>query len=437
VKGRERAPRAARITEKAGGGRQAARFEDWMRVALYDPELGYYARNVRGVGWRGDFSTAATLHPALGEAIAAWASSRRKELFGGGLGGWNLVEAGPGTGELARTVLRALPLLARRTVTLHLVETSPVLREAQRARLGGLATWHATMEDALAACGGRAIVYASELLDAFPVQVLRRSGDGWQALWVSFEGDEGRERAGVSSNGEERPWKPEVSLNGDVWQEEWRSVSSEGAEGALPTAFSALSRTWPEGQRIEIAPAVRSFLLSKKSSLSVGSFLLLDYGDTIDRLYDRRPNGTVRGYAHHVRLEGPELYRWGGTADVTADVNFTDVSAWAAEAGFAVSPLETQGAFLARHVEGVEVRAAREPALAFLLDPRGAGAGFKALELRKGPSGGAARQVDEQEPRLPLEGRNRRAQDVRSHDQPRTKTMTVFEEASPMLLEWT
>ena len=101
------------------------------------------------------------------------------------------------------------------------------------------------------------------------------------------------------------------------------------------------------------------------------------------RLYDRRPNGTVRGYAHHTRLEGEELYRWGGKADVTADVNFTDVAAWAAEAGFDVSPLETQGAFLARHVRDAAARAVREPALAFLLDPRGAGSGFKALELRK------------------------------------------------------
>ena len=171
----------------------------------------------------------------------------------------------------------------------------------------------------------------------------------------------------------------EISLKGDVWREEWRSASSD-AVGPAGT-FSALSRAWPEGQRVEIAPAVRSFFLSKKSSLLSGSLLLLDYGDTIDRLYDRRPNGTVRGYAHHVRLEGADLYRWGGKADVTADVNFTDVAAWSAEAGFQVSPLETQAAFLTRHVRGLEARAAREPALAFLLDPRGAGAGFKALEL--------------------------------------------------------
>jgi SAM-dependent MidA family methyltransferase len=373
VESPEKSPRAARIIEKAGSGGRAARFEDWMRVALYDPELGYYARNVRSVGPRGDFSTAATLHPALGEAVAAWASARRKELFGGGLAPWNLIEAGPGTGALARAVWGALPLLARRTLTLRLVETSPVLRDAQHARLGDLATWHATMEEAFAACGGMAIVYASELLDAFPVRVLRRRRGEWEELEISLKGDEGRERPGISSNG-------------DVWREEWRPVSGEGAEGAertAPESFSALSRTWPELQRIEIAPAVRSFLLSMKSSLLRGSLLFLDYGDSIEKLYDRRPNGTVRGYAHHERLEGADLYANAGLVDLTADVNFTDVAAWARDAGFDPGPLETQGAFLARHVKGAHARAAREPALAFLLDPRGAGAGFKALELKK------------------------------------------------------
>jgi SAM-dependent MidA family methyltransferase len=347
----DRTPRWARIARQAGDGR-AARFEDWMRVALYDPELGYYARNVRGVGPRGDFSTAATLHPALGEAVAAWASARRKELFGGGLVPWTLIEAGPGTGELARTVLDALPLLARRTVTLRLVETSPVLREAQRARLGDRATWHVTMGDALAACEGRAIVYASELLDALPVRVLRQRGGAWEELWISSSGAECRE--------------------------EWRPASSEGAESS--GAFSALSRSWPEGQRVEIAPAVRAWFHSWKSSFLRGALLILDYGDSVDALYERRPRGTVRGYAHHQRLEGAALYANAGLADVTADVNFTDVIAWGEGQGLTTARFERQSDFLRRFVPSVETRAVSEPALAFLLGPLGAGAAFKALE---------------------------------------------------------
>jgi SAM-dependent MidA family methyltransferase len=333
----------------------AARFEDWMRAALHDPERGYYARHVRGPGARGDFATASTLHPALGEAVAAWAAGRRGELLGGRLAPWHLVEIGPGTGELALAVLAALPFLARRAVRLHLVETSPVLLATQRARLGERAAWHATVGDALLSCGGRALVYASELLDAFPVRVLRRTGGGWEELWMASSG------------------------TGTV--EEWRPASPDAAG---PGAFRALARSWPEGQRIEIAPSIREFLRSWLPSLAAGSALFLDYGETLDSLYERRPRGTIRGYAHHTRLEGPDIYSNAGFDDLTADVNFTDVRAWGEELGLETARFERQADFLRRFVARADARAAAEPALAFLLDARGAGAAFKALELTRG-----------------------------------------------------
>ncbi|MFZ9941426.1 MAG: hypothetical protein ACO3F7_04670 [Luteolibacter sp.] len=34
------------------------RFEEFMRRALHDPHDGYYARNIKGIGRRGDFTTA-------------------------------------------------------------------------------------------------------------------------------------------------------------------------------------------------------------------------------------------------------------------------------------------------------------------------------------------------------------------------------------------
>ena len=51
-------------------------FEEFMRRALYDPERGYYARRITGVGRRGDFTTAPMLSAAPAKAIAAWAAAR-------------------------------------------------------------------------------------------------------------------------------------------------------------------------------------------------------------------------------------------------------------------------------------------------------------------------------------------------------------------------
>ena len=39
----------------------AVPFRRFMEAALYDPNFGYYARQIRSVGAQGDFSTSATL----------------------------------------------------------------------------------------------------------------------------------------------------------------------------------------------------------------------------------------------------------------------------------------------------------------------------------------------------------------------------------------
>ena len=51
------------------------RFDRFMELALHDPERGYYARRIRGVGKGGDFTTTPMLTPALGKAVAAWAKA--------------------------------------------------------------------------------------------------------------------------------------------------------------------------------------------------------------------------------------------------------------------------------------------------------------------------------------------------------------------------
>ena len=80
--------------------------ERFMREALYHPRFGYYSRRVRSVGRTGDFSTTATLHPALGWAVGAWANAHRMEVSG--RGHWHLIELGGGGGQLAAGVIRSV-----------------------------------------------------------------------------------------------------------------------------------------------------------------------------------------------------------------------------------------------------------------------------------------------------------------------------------------
>ena len=81
-----------------------------MQRALFDPRTGYYSRQIRTVGRGGDFSTAATLSPSLGIAVAAWLKSEsclQPQVR-------HVIEVGAGDGSLMHTVRRALGWWTRR-----------------------------------------------------------------------------------------------------------------------------------------------------------------------------------------------------------------------------------------------------------------------------------------------------------------------------------
>ena len=80
-------------------------------------------------------------------------------------------------------------------------------------------------------------------------------------------------------------------------------------------------------------------------------------------------------------MTGLEVYRRIGQQDLTADVNFDHLRRWGEREGLTNSPLVTQADFLRSWLPPRMLASAKtEPALAFLLDPQGAGGAFKVLE---------------------------------------------------------
>lgn len=266
-------------------------FEQFMAQALHDPEHGYYARRIRGVGRHGDFTTAPMLSAAPAKAIAAWAAAALRETRCR-----NLIEIGPGEGLLAAGVLQYLPWPLRWTTRLHLVETSIPLAQRQRERLGKRAIWHRSMTEALAACDGRAVIFSNELVDAFPVRRFQKTAVGWQELAVCI----------------------------DAQRQVHESLLRPAA---LPDSSGFLTRH-PAGQWIEVHETYHRYLTEWLPSWKSGRMLTIDYGATAEDLYHRRPGGTLRSYWHQQRLEGAEIYQHPGHQDLTADVNYTDLQAW-------------------------------------------------------------------------------------------------------------
>ncbi len=304
-----------------------------MELALHDPQRGYYARRIRGVGQSGDFTTTAMLTPALGKAVGAWAAAALRET-----GCRDLIELGPGEGQLARAVLAALPWLQRFRVRLHLVECSQPLREKQQALLGTCVHWHDSIEAALSACSGHACIYSNEFADAFPVRRFRRENDGWSELYLGPG-------------------------------EEWRSCAE------LPDS-SAFEVPHPPGQIIEVNEAYQHWLTGLTETWQAGRMLTIDYGAPAASLYHRRPRGTLRAYLLQQRLEGPAIYENPGRQDLTADVNFTDLQRWTAP-GLATVGLLTQRDFLLPYADSAQA------ADAHAIEPEGAGSAFLVLDQRR------------------------------------------------------
>ena len=160
---------------------------DYMSDCLMHPRHGYYStRDPFGAG--GDFTTAPEISQMFGELVGlALAQCWRDQ---GAPRPFVLAELGPGRGtcmaDMLRAAAAAVPGFAG-AAQVHLVETSPVLREAQRATLRGHAvTWH---DNALALPEAPLFLVANEFFDALPIRQFARDADGWRERMVALDGD--------------------------------------------------------------------------------------------------------------------------------------------------------------------------------------------------------------------------------------------------------
>lgn len=329
--------------EKSGG---LMPFENFMAMALYDPNFGYYATAIEDVGGdRGDFATSATLSKGLGQTIAKWIQEERDHHEWEGA--VSVIEVGAGNGALAAEILRSFGWWKRRQIKYHIVEVSEPLRRKQQIALNSFpVTWHKGIAGALEETGGKALVFSNELVDAFPAKWLSWSGveSRWHEVFVSFD-----PLSGIS--------------------ETFRSLSKFFPE----ENYSALAWDDPEpGQRVEIQPIYQAWLANLARHLDSGSLLTIDYGGSAKDIYDRRPGGSLRGYYRQERIEGPDIYRRFGKQDLTVDVNFDDLRTWGEEFELETVSLESQETFLERHGHGNDPMAGE-----------GVGEAFRVLHQRK------------------------------------------------------
>jgi NADH dehydrogenase [ubiquinone] 1 alpha subcomplex assembly factor 7 len=138
----------------------------------------YYAtRDPLGAG--GDFTTAPEISQMFGELVGLWLADLWMRT---GKPDVAYVELGPGRGTLAADALRAMRS-AGLSPPVHLIETSPSLRERQRERLPD-----AAFHDGVDSLPGDRplLIVANEFFDALPVRQLIHAANGWRERHVAW-----------------------------------------------------------------------------------------------------------------------------------------------------------------------------------------------------------------------------------------------------------
>ncbi|MGJ5201645.1 class I SAM-dependent methyltransferase [Bradyrhizobium sp. HKCCYLRH1030] len=288
----------------------------YMELCLMHPEHGYYISR-DPLGREGDFTTAPEVSQMFGELLGLWAASIWKAT--GSPQQFRLIELGPGRGTMMSDALRALRVLPPlyQTISVHLVEVNPVLREKQKATLTGLrnVNWHESFDEVPE---GPSVIFANEYFDVLPIHQMIRRETGWHERVVELDEEENFVYGAAAD-------------------------PTPGFELLLPP----LVRAAPAGAIFEWRPNMEMMAIAKRIRDQRGAAVIIDYGHVRSDVGD-----TFQAIARH---SFADPLKTPGLADITAHVDF-DALARAAEAvGARVHGPVTQGEFLQRL--GIETRA--------------------------------------------------------------------------------
>lgn len=259
-------------------------FRDFMELALYHPQFGYYSRRENPVGKTGDYVTAPSLSPVFSYAIAGLF----REFVGRSEGAvCSFVDIGCGDGGLVRSVAA---LIEDENARFFGVDRA--LERTGEDPVDGGPVFVRTLDEVPR--DGVHLIFSSELYDAIPFARLVRRGEHLHELDVI-------ERDGVLD-----------------WTE-------HEAPAAYDDYFTERGIELAEGQFADVALEWEAFHEDVARFVTRGLIVTLDYGYTAQKLFHPRARrfGTAAAYSGH-RVHR-DLLSDPGEQDLTAHINFSDL----------------------------------------------------------------------------------------------------------------
>ena len=182
---------------------QGITFAEYMDLALYHPQYGYYGSGTVGIGSQGDFFTSSSLGADFGELLGIqfaqmWHKLDCPRPF-------YIVEMGAGNGVLAKDILQYLSREYGDLVSsleYIIVEQSPQLIVRQQKLLKSLTdinlSWKTWAEISDGSITG--VFFANELVDAFPVHRIAVGKNGLEEIYLTIKDNKFTEIRGELSS---------------------------------------------------------------------------------------------------------------------------------------------------------------------------------------------------------------------------------------------
>jgi SAM-dependent MidA family methyltransferase len=293
-------------------------YAQYMNLALYDPQYGYYMREKEKIGRLGDFITSSNISDVFGQLFAKVFI----RLVQTGEVAPFVCEIGGGSGRFARAVLNEWQKRSPetfRSLTYVIIEMSPYHRKKQKEILINIPANIIQYEkieqfqkEFPNVCG---IVFSNELFDAFPVHVIEKEDGKLQEVFVSLR-------------------------EGQLVEVKFPLQNKE-----IVDYLKERKIVLKNGQRFEIPLMMKKFILETGTLMKRGIMFTVDYGYTDDewQLPIHR-EGSLRGYYQHQMITNPLAFP--GDMDLTTHVQWDALKMYGEKAGWEFVRLMRQDHFL-------------------------------------------------------------------------------------------
>jgi len=271
-------------------------FKEFMDMALYYPELGYYTSDKSKIGGYGDFFTSSELDPVFGQLLAKQFAEIFYKL---NTENFQIIEIGAGKGYLAYDILTALkdeyPTVYEKTIY-YIIEKSPYHIKIQKELLKDFKNikWRQDIidfEDETI----EGVIFSNELFDAFPVDIIRKKDNKIYQIYITLD------------------------ENDNILEIEKTPIKE------IIEYLKQLNIHIPEGMTTEVNLDAKDYIIKIAKKLKKGYVITIDYGYPSKELYKPyRMKGTLLCYYKHSYSEN--FYENVGLQDITSHVNFSALS---------------------------------------------------------------------------------------------------------------